>query len=239
MNKLFDYALGLLSPHICKGCGNLGAPLCSRCIIDISRALHPICASCHRPIRSDNLCELCRRRLRVFDALYTIGPRDGVLKSLVGDYKYNSEYAAADCIASLLNNRLRTAGVCLSTKCAIVPIPTIAKHIRQRGFDHMLTVAKRLSTLVSCPVNNKLLVRTNNVSQHNLNARDRRQLIGRSLALRPGRDIPDTVLLLDDIWTTGATMTTAADLLRRAGVKRIIGITVCVQMPHNPNHPVN
>jgi Predicted amidophosphoribosyltransferases len=163
--------------------------------------------------------------------LISIAPRQGSLKHLVDGYKFHSEVASAQVLAELIDLRLGD----LPAETVIVPIPTVASHIRERGFDHMLLMAKQLARRRQLTVADRILMRTDNLSQHQLSALDRRRLISKSLVLSPAYDqpvnddIPRSVLLLDDIWTTGSTMIRAAGLLKSAGVRHIIAVAILTQ----------
>lgn len=224
MNKRIDQVLSLLSPHICKGCGRIGETLCERCIINTLNSNYPICLSCRRVCKNHNLCLACINKLP-FDDLIAIGPRRGTLMRLVGDFKYNSELASSDAIASLLSRKIDG----MYKDFTIVPIPTIDKHIRQRGFDHMLAVTRAWSRLDNCPMNNKLLFRSNNVSQHTLTSSERCKAASESILIHDRLPCPDNVIILDDIWTTGATMMTVAKKLKQAGAHHVVGVVVAVQ----------
>lgn len=158
------------------------------------------------------------------------------MKRLVGDYKYFSEVASCRPIAKLAAAVIGKAG--LPGDIVIVPITTVPAHVRQRGFDHMLLVAHQLKKLLhpSLPqasVNTKLLARTDNSAQHELSGSERQQKIKQSLVLNQcylvHHPAPRTVLLVDDIFTTGATMSHAAKLLRKAGTQKVIGLTILRQ----------
>ncbi|MDO4271392.1 MAG: phosphoribosyltransferase family protein [Candidatus Saccharibacteria bacterium] len=170
------------------------------------------------------MCAICQKKHNLFTSLYCVGERCGSLKRLVGDYKYHSEIASYRPLAQLLADK-----VCPANDVVIVSIPTISAHIRERGFDHMLLVARELARLTGSSVNNKLLYRTDNLSQHTLKLVDRKKLIQKSLAIKTNCPIPDKVLLVDDIWTTGSTMMTAAKLLKMAGVSKIYGAVIARQ----------
>lgn len=229
MNKRFDCLLSLLSPHICKGCNALGSTLCKCCIINMLRQKYPICLICKRLCKNNNLCVTCQgKSSQPFNDIIAVGPRHGALKRLIGDYKYNSEIASAGVIADLLYGRLAQYSS-NGSNFTLVPIPTIDKHIRERGFDHMLEVARCLSRLQNLPLNNKILGRTNNLSQHSLSRDDRRILIGRSIILEQTSNLPNNIVLLDDIWTTGSTLLTTAEKLKKADVRRIVGLVVAFQ----------
>ena len=236
MLLMVDNLLSAVSPHICKGCGAIGSPFCRCCISDVAKRNHPICLYCGATGSGNNLCKSCCKKHKCFDDLLAVAERSGALKRLVGDYKYNSEVENCRSLANILSNRLQN--VYIPPTAVIIPVPTIPSHIRSRGFDHTLYLARQLSRRINRPVNNKILIRTDNMAQHMQNASNRRKLIQRSLAisprlttgsLLPAPAIPDYVILLDDIWTTGSTMEAAAKLLKSIGVKSVLGLVVLYQ----------
>lgn len=224
MNKQFDRLIGLLSPHICKECGSLGRTLCNRCIINTLAINYPICLSCHGLCKKYNLCANCRLKLP-FDDLIAISPRRGPMKLLVGDYKYDSQLATADVLARMFSYKMTG----LYTNFTIIPIPTIDKHVRRRGFDHMKQIANAWSKYDNRPVNTKILLRTDNIAQHSRTMRNRSE-VTKSLSLLPC-PMPERIIILDDIWTTGSTLIAAANILKNAGAKHLVGVVVLYQ-PH-------
>ena len=101
----------------------------------------------------------------------------------------------------------------------LVPLPTISRHIRERGFDHIGLVAKKMRL----PVAN-VLVRNRNTVQVGASREERvaqAKEAYRALVVDPGKNY----LLLDDVWTTGSSMMAAAQKLREMGVNKI-GIAV-------------
>ncbi|MDR2524312.1 MAG: hypothetical protein LBC95_02090 [Candidatus Nomurabacteria bacterium] len=162
------------------------------------------------------LCRNCRLGVP-FERAFVVGERRGALKRLVGDFKYNSERGNALVIARLLDAVLPV----LPTGIVIVPIPTIAPHIRRRGFGHTELVAHHLAKSRHIPCDNRLLLRADNSVQHGLKARERQRQARTTFRLNPRRAVPPEILLLDDIYTTGATMIAAAKLLKKHGAKTI------------------
>lgn len=192
---------------------------------------------CSLPSEGSNLCGVCRKKRHRFNNLISVGPRCGALKQLVGDYKYNSEVASCRSIARLLAERINRLDLDLRDY-VIIPIPTIDQHIRERGFDHMLYVARQLVKYTELKMNNKLLARSNNMSQHNQSGKTRRTMIKKSIVasrkLQSNPNLmPRKVIILDDIWTTGSTLSTAAEICQKYGAKETIGLTVAYQ-PKKP-----
>jgi ComF family protein len=219
MNGWIDRILSLAAPHICKGCGQVGATLCERCNFNILREKYQKCVNCARDLtnaelaRCGNLCSSCAKSLP-FSRIFVVGERRAALMKLVGDFKYNSERASARIIAKLLDQAVPP----LENAVIITSIPTAPAHIRTRGFDHAKLIAQNFATIRRLKFAD-LLFRETNSSQHNLNAADRKNLARQMFSLRA--KIPPKILLIDDIWTTGATTTTAAQLLKKSGAREI------------------
>lgn len=144
-----------------------------------------------------------------------VGERSGVLKRLVGNYKYESTREAAGVLAQLLDERVAV----LPVDTVVTAVPTINRHIRQRGFDHAATLAQEfaeLRKLTYAP----LLKRTRQTLQHQLDRTARIGAARESFGLRDaGTKTP--VMLIDDIITTGATLEACSRLLREAGATQI------------------
>lgn len=214
-NTTFCSVLDLLCPHSCRGCGALGSVLCNCCKNYILDEHINFCANCKRPILH-HACENCNS-LPVF----SVGRRNELIGRLIEEYKYNSTRALKNVLADLLDGILP----CFDGPVVVVPLPTINRHIRERGFDHTLALARTLARLRGWRVE-QLLVRTNNSVQVGAgeNARIRQAFAAYCVSEKVLRDglLPNVnYLLLDDVWTTGASITAATRKLREAGALKI------------------
>lgn len=224
--NLVDRTMELVAPHKCYGCGQPETVLCDRCTTYILQQTCPICGVCRKRLRSGNLCKDCRKAAsNHLTDLQAVGWRVGILRKLTNEYKFQSRYRLGQTLARLMC-RVIPADLKGRQDVGVCYIPTIRRHIRQRGFDHMERVAEVLGRQLGCPVVCPL-VRLDNHVQHGANQRARK-LIKYSLGIVPNK-LPAKIILLDDIWTTGATMQTAAQLLRSMGVRRVYGVVVCIQ----------
>jgi len=220
---MIDWLFRWLSPHICEGCGEIGETLCKRCNFHILEYKWQKCINCMRQMttaeltKRSNMCHGCDQVLP-FQKVFVVGERTKTLKKLVGNYKYFSRRESAKTMARLLDGVLPQEEM---SGLVIVPLPTIPKHIRERGFDHMKLVARQLSRQRNMQCDLNLLRRTDNVSQHSANLRQRQKQAAEAFAISPRRPTPQQVLLIDDIYTTGATTIAAAKLLKQHGVKKI------------------
>jgi predicted amidophosphoribosyltransferase len=104
----------------------------------------------------------------------------------------------------------------------IIPLPTISSHIRKRGLDHTYLLAKQMSKLCHCRTE-QLLLRNSNSVQVGADRKTRLTQAKTAYIINPKSSInpASTYLLLDDIWTTGASMKAAIELLKTAGAQKI------------------
>lgn len=204
--------LDLLMPYTCRGCGRLGDILCERC---------------KKYIISSEIRD---------GWIYAVGRREGVLMKITEEYKYKSIRKTSEVLAELLDAVLPEKFK--GKEVVLVPLPTISRHIRERGFDHTLRLAKALSRRRDFQVNS-LLLRVNKTVQVGADAKTRKAQAKKAYSLSPeatkimGRNsnkLPaDKVyLLLDDVSTTGASLQAARDLLKKAGAKEVFATVVCV-----------
>jgi len=209
--SLFD----LLAPHSCRGCGAIGEPLCNRCKNYIILHNSNFCPICKIKTPSGQ-CQNCKD----LPPIFIVGERSGLLDEIIREYKYNSVKALSPKLADLLNSRLPKN---LPKNTVIVPLPTATNHIRARGFDHILILAKQLAKIRHYQVK-KLLVRKSNTTQVGSSRKIRISQADHAFSVNPKLSIDKnlTYILLDDVWTTGASMKTAIKKLQQAGVSNIV-----------------
>ncbi len=219
---MIDYIFDTLAPHYCSACGQNGVILCNSCEENIINEPYESCLRCARPCSNRGLCKACVRLLP-FDQVWAVGERRIELKALLDGYKFRSERAAAPTMARLLDRTLPL----LPTEVTVVGIPTSARTMRVRGFDHVGLIVKEFAKLRGLSVATPL-VRENMATLHFLGLTERQTLAPTLFSLRPG-SVPKTVLLVDDILTTGTTLGVAASLLRQAGVEQLYGVVIARQ----------
>lgn len=207
---LFD----LVCPHFCRGCGELGELLCERCKNDILEKNVNHCPKCGKLISS--FCSECKMD---FSATFVIGYRDELIGALAEEYKFFGVRGMENVFADLLDNFLPD----LAEDVSIVPLPTIQKHIRERGLDHTFSVAKALAKKRGWRVE-RLLIRKNDSVQLGATKKKRKEQAAEAYEfsgqIRPER----AYIVFDDIWTTGASMEAAGAILKENGAKKLVAI---------------
>lgn len=209
--------LDLIAPLSCRGCGHLGEPLCGRCKNNIIKPKTNICPRCKKP-KTSPLCNGCKD----LPPIYSLGIREGLLGILIHDYKYNSTRALANTFCDLLDASLPK----LPKDTVIVPLPTARHHIRARALDHTAKIAKLLAKKRHFKTA-RVLLRIKDTVQVGSDRATRLRQAKEAYTINPKITINPTTtyLLLDDVWTTGATLLSATKKLREAGALNI-GIAV-------------
>ena len=150
-----------------------------------------------------------------------LGAYDGALRRAVVAMK-RGERDPLDAFAALFDG--------MPLEGVLVPVPTTRRRVAARGFDQGVMLARRLAARRGL-VCGELLVKRGR-PQEGRNRRDRLAAVGR-FGLRPGAVLPDTVTLVDDVCTTGATLRDAAGTLRAAGVT-VLGAAVVARAAAEP-----
>ena len=207
------YLVNLLAPHYCCSCGAIGAVLCVYCKYNIVSEPYEACILCHNIAKpTENLCTNCKTS---FTRAWVAGSRTGPLKKIIDDYKFERVRAAYKVFGEIFADTLPS----LPTDITIVAIPTIAKHVRVRGYDHMQLIARELSRIRSLPYS-QCLHRATATMQRGANRAVRQQQAAAAFEaynVRQGA----RYLLIDDIATTGATLEHASRVLRAAGASEV------------------
>lgn len=209
---MIDTLLATLAPHLCFGCGQTGTLMCDSCKNDIENETTGHCVVCERVAHD----YLCRNHQGLIDEGWCGAVRTGVIEQLIDAYKFENVKAAATPLAEVLLEHLPS----LPSDTVVVPIPTIPRHIRQRGYDHALLIARviaRRRKLALVP----LLRRNTATTQRDASRRLREKQAEVAFKVVGRLDPRKQYLIIDDIATTGATLRHAARVLRRAGARTV------------------
>jgi ComF family protein len=221
---MIDQLLSIGAPHYCYGCGKIGAILCRSCINNIIEEPFVLCAACSNPaIRATGLCGNCRPP---YSRAWIGGAHVGALDAAIDGYKFGAARGAADTLAELLHQRLPR----FTDNIVLVPLPTVARHVRERGFDHTKVLVHQLARRQKVPYNTSLLRRCTPAVQREANAEQRWRQAKEMFTVR-GAPAPDAVyVLVDDVMTTGASLWHGARALRQAGAHEVWVATVARQV---------
>lgn len=210
---MLNKALSLLAPHHCYGCQKIGTLLCDNCKYNITNESFSGCLVCRKAAGPRGLCGSCHVP---YWRVWCVSERVDELARLIEGYKFNRQVDAARILGKLIAEQLPS----LASNTVVVPVPTIAPHIRQRGFDHTRLIADEIAKQHKLVVQPVLRRRENSVQRH---ASRRQRFLQAKQAYRIDLDLsPEmTYLLVDDVFTTGATLMAATEVLQAAGAKRV------------------
>jgi ComF family protein len=228
--------LGFLYPEVCQLCGEARATpsecfICSDCRAQVRFITPPFCERCGLPyegaITTRFECFNCREtQLHFRSARSAVVARDQVLE-VIHRYKYQRAFWFEPFLAGLLVDR---AGPELRQEKWdwIVPVPLHPTKQREREFNQAERLAARLSAATNIPTNTKLLRRILPTrTQTQLSREERLANVRRAFAMRPGHQLQgERLVLVDDVFTTGATTSACAKVLRDAGAGEVCVWTV-------------
>ncbi|MDY6938831.1 MAG: ComF family protein [Cyanobacteriota bacterium] len=213
----------------------------------LSLFLKPNCPLCDRP--ADGVtCSYCERQLqrcrlknpRQFWQgtlpVFAWGNYGGALKKAIAALKYENNPQLARPLGMWLGQTWNRAAIVRATQLVVVPIPMHPDKRRQRGFDQAQLLARSFARVTGLPLRSRGLVRVRQTEAlFGLSPEARQQEVKEAFAIGPEfrRRSPGSVLLVDDIYTTGATTLEAAAVLKKCGI-RTVGV-VALATPRRPN----
>lgn len=215
---------GLVLPQACEVCGArcAHAPLCAACVSELPGAADPACAVCALPLPMAGVCGRCLKRMPAFDASRAVLAYTFPVDRLVQALKYRHRLGLAAYFSGLLLEAGRPDGV----DC-VVPLPMHRRSLRERGFNQAVELARPLAQAWQLPLWLDAVQRTRDgPPQASLNGLARRRNVRGAFVADPQRFAGRSVLVVDDVMTTGATLEALARELKRAGAVRVENIVV-------------
>lgn len=205
--------LELVAPTRCAGCDMPGHVLCASCRAALPRIEHAgACRRCGAPF-GHLVCTECWRSEPAFSETVCLGSLEQPLARCIALYKDAGERRLGAVLGELL---AADVSVWAGWPDAVVPVPASAHSLRMRGFDHTRTLAERVACSLGTALLHALTVQPAR-DQRRLGRAERARNVAGVFAMVPGMRVPDRVLLVDDVMTTGATLDSAAAVLLAAG----------------------
>jgi ComF family protein len=236
LQNWFNVGLGFLFPEICQLCGEQRATaedgyVCGRCWSHVRFIKPPFCERCGLPFEGDLTtpfeCANCREMDLHFSAARSAVVARGAVREIIHRYKYQRALWFEPFLAGLL---LRETVPALRDQRwdLIVPVPLHPLKLREREFNQAERLAVCLGKAASIPVNKRLLrrVRFTN-TQTRLTRPERAANMRGAFAMRGSAQLDgERVILVDDVFTTGATTSACAQTLLAAGAGEVCVWTV-------------
>ncbi len=244
IGKAFREIMDLIFPPACEACGAVGElGLCSACMQQVTLVEEPYCAQCGQPFDPNvstppQLCASCRSEAPHLDGARAVGLHTGPLRHAIISCKFKGRTSVAPFLARLVAERMVAEAeyswpLPLVEVDALVPVPLHPQRRRWRGFDQAALIVQGLAPAVGKPAWEDCIQRHKpTLPQIGLSPQQRRDNVKNAFV------IPDEglvrgkrLLLVDDVYTTGATGNDAARALKAAGAGEVYLLTVTRAAP--------
>lgn len=230
--------LNLFFPQNCIFCNGErkggGEYLCGNCFKDIGFIQTPICSTCGVPAdisyeypHEGFSCGVCRQSPYQFDQARSLGHYDTILRQLIHHFKYQKQLGTLSDIDCLLEKYFSGCEEEYSN-FTVSPIPLHFNKMRERGFDQAFLLARQVARVLRAPLESALLRRVTATSAQATKTKSERaqNIKGAFEVNRPEWVAGKNVLLVDDVFTTGATANEAAKTLKKVGVGKVYIFTL-------------
>ena len=213
-STIFNVLLEVLSPNRCQRCGLQGESLCGRC---------------KKYLLGTNPGYVTSG-IDGFSRVIVGGVKEGLLSVMLKQYKYQGRRDLACSLAwkawEVAERELFETSE--TGEVVIVPLPTIRRHIRERGFDHMLMLARELCQMSENLRLEPILERLNKTVQVGKSAKVRREQAKQAYGVKKEVRLRGDIhyVLFDDVWTTGSSMRAAAEVIRSAGACKMSALVL-------------
>jgi ComF family protein len=239
MHPLLRGALDLLYPPRCEACGELRRePICADCLAAIQRIAPPLCEVCGEPFdplaQAAPRCADCRGRRHSFSLARSAAYYTGPLAEAIKRFKYDCQMVLWRPLGRLMAESLGNGASAIDpdTVDVICPVPLHLSRLRERGFNQSELLGEVIAEEFGKPIK-LLLERTRpTLPQVDLPAQSRAANVRDAFGPHLREVIAgQRVLLVDDLFTTGATLAECARVLRRAGAADVRVLTLARPLP--------
>lgn len=231
--------LDVIFPPRCVHCGRLGSYLCQECLAQAAVIGPEICVRCGNPLTTRGICQRCQtsppQALRGIRGIYFYS---GPIAKSIRALKYHGVRPLAPLLARALTDYIQAHPQHFD---ALVPVPLHAERLAERGFNQSELLAASVAQTLAIPMQTQWLQRARPTQpQAKLSRSQRLQNVAD--AFRPAAGLHlhhESILIIDDVATTGATLQACARALKQAGAGDIWALTVArAHLPADtPAHP--
>ncbi len=232
MNRILSKLLDILYPRVCPVCGGMsdraGRHICWKCFsaLPFNTVDKPHCVRCGKvpegDVAADFLCDACRLETPAFDLARTALPFHSEARDLIHILKYKKGIWIANDLADILEGCAR-AHFNVGDIDLILPVPLSSLKFRKREYNQSALLAKRLSKHLDIPCRPALLERVRDTpTQTHLTVSGRKNNVKGAFSVTDPPSVrARTILVVDDVMTTGATLGEIAATLKAAGAWRV------------------
>lgn len=231
LNRLFLVSLDWLFPPVCAGCNRAGFRWCPECQQQVKPVPEPFCSICSSPLPHPGFCKACINHHPPYEEMRSWVVFEGPIRYALHSLKYRRNVALGDTLAQYLAGYVQKLAW---QPDLVVPVPLGRQRMKERGYNQAGLLAKPLSIIQNWDYSARAVLRVRDTrSQVGLSASERRVNISNAFRADPIRVSEKVILLLDDVTTTGSTLTACSDALIKAGAKSVYALTLARALPHH------
>ena len=203
--------------------------MCPECFRRLPFVPGKRCRKCGKPVEeTKSLCGDCEKIKHSFDEGVGIFLYDGLMRDMVSWFKYKGRQEYGRVMGRIMADAARPYLESWIPD-VIVPVPAHRDRLRKRGYNQAAILAESVSGRTGIPAVPELLRRTvKTEAMKNLSREERRMNAARAFAVPAARGVPRRVLIVDDIYTTGATIDGCAEVLRAKGAEKVFFLSMCI-----------
>jgi len=237
LHKSMDALVSVLFPYHCCLCHHYTGilPLCLKCWSAVVFIVPPFCSLCSKPFYNPVLldceeilkCDECEQRALYFKKCRSLAIYQDEFKNIIQQFKFYDQPYIGKFLGTKLAEFIKTDPDYMNSDL-IIPVPLQKKREKERGYNQSFIIAQTLSKGILIPISARYLKRLgNHPPQSNLTMKERKLNVrGTFFVTNPLQIKGKTIILVDDVFTTGSTLNECARVLRHAGALQVLAITL-------------
>jgi competence protein ComFC len=231
LQRLASSALDLLFPPVCGGCGKAGSRWCLECQHRVQILNGTVCEVCGLPQDTDEVCSTCRAERPHFHALRAWAIFEDPIRKALHRLKYSRDFSMGEALAAQMVDFAKGLNWNVDM---LLPIPLGRQRMKERGYNQVGMIAKPLARALGIEFAPKVLVRCKETrTQVGLSKQERQRNVLGAFQVEAGAVNGKNILVLDDVSTTGSTLSSSAEALLVSGAKDVYALTVARALPHH------
>ena len=213
-----------LFPPRCGGCGKEGKRWCDHCAESVQLITPPVCPVCGVKQKVEKICEDCIGSSHSFTALRSWAAYTGPLRQAILRLKFHRDIAMGEILARPMVALLENTNWPVDL---VIPVPVSLDRLKERGYNQVSLLARPISLGLEIPYRSQALRKVRETrSQVGLTAAERHQNVKDVFDAERKFVLGRTVLVIDDLTTTGSTIEECSKALCRAGARQVYGLTL-------------
>jgi len=223
--------LDLLFPPVCGGCGKAGFRWCPSCQGRVPRIIEPFCEKCGIPVRKIGLCEKCQTNPPAYRLMRSWAVFDSPVQNALHTLKYRRNIGLGDSIGCQMVDFVSSLKWDIDV---VIPAPLGRQRLKERGYNQVGLVAQPLAYELGLEYVPQALWKARETrSQVGLTISQRRENVSQAYQANPSVVKRKSILLMDDVATTGSTISACTEALLSAGANAIYALTIARALSHH------